>query len=537
VGQSFDYVIVGGGTAGCVLANRLSADPGIRVCLIEAGPRDRDWLLHIPGASIRNSTTPRFNWSFQTEPVDTLENRRLFWAQGRVLGGSSSINGMIYARGQRLDYDSWVQLGCPGWGYDDLLPYFRQSERNERGASELHGGDGPVAVSRGRPDLEICQRFLDAAREEGFPVVDDLNGIYRDGFGHFDCTIERGRRCSAATAFLAPARTRPNLQVMVESQALRIVFDGARASGVEVWHAGKGRVIVARREVVLSGGAVNSPQLLMLSGIGPADHLRSIGVQVRVDLASVGANLQNHVTYRMQYACSEPITAYRYMNPARALGAGLTYLLFRRGVLSQSIVPTGGFFRSEEHLETPDVQVQLGVGLIGRVGATVLQRLPREHGFSLSVNQGRPSSRGEVRLRSADPFAPPAIIPRYFSDPRDLQVLASAIGRMRSLASRPSLARVISGEIRPGPKNGNRAALIGSIRSKAGTAFHPVGTCRMGSDGDSVVDLSLRVRGVEGLRVADASIVPALMNANTNAAAMMVGERAAALLLADSPAS
>jgi choline dehydrogenase len=529
---SFDYVIVGGGTAGCVLAGRLSGDPSVRVCLIEAGPSDRDLLLHIPGAGIRNSTTPRFNWSFLTEPVDTLENRKLFWAQGRVLGGSSAINGLIYARGQRLDYDAWVQLGCKGWGYDDLLPYFRRSERNERGASDIHGGDGPVAVSRGRPDLEICGLFLDAAREEGFPVLDDLNTAYEDGFGHFDCTIARGRRCSAATAYLVPARTRPNLTVMLRTLAARVVFDGPRATGIEVLRDGQRETITAEREVVLAGGAVNSPQLLMLSGIGPAEHLRRAGVNVRIDMPAVGANLQNHVSYRLQFATSAPVTAYRYMKPSGALAAGVSYVFRRRGVLSQSIVPSGGFFRTESHLEAPDVQAQLGVGLMGRVGQSVWQRLPREHGFSLMVNQGRPYSRGEVRLQSADPTASLAIAPRYFSDTRDLDVLAKGVERMRSLASRPSLARVISRNIEPDGANTSRAQLIASIRSKAGTAFHPVGTCRMGSDAESVVDLSLRVRGVERLRVADASIMPALMNANTNAAALMVGERAAAIIAA-----
>ncbi|MFT8247141.1 GMC family oxidoreductase [Roseomonas sp. BN140053] len=526
-----DVLIIGAGTAGCVLANRLSADPDTRVIVAEAGRSDRDLLLHVPGASIRNSTTPKFNWGFVTEPEAALDNRQLFWAQGKVLGGSSAINGMIYARGHPLDYDRWVQLGCAGWGYDDLLPFFRRAERNERGAGPLHGGDGPVQVSRGRPDLAICQRFLNAAAEEGFPVLDDLNTPAPEGFGHYDTTVGRGRRSSSASAYLNPVRGRPNLRVWLHSLAARLIIEGSRVVGAELIREGRRVTVRAEREVLLCGGAVNSPQLLMLSGIGPADHLDAMGIPVRVDLPAVGENLQNHVSYRMQFAVSEPITAYKYVRPAGALRAGAEYLLRRRGVLSQSIVPTGGFFRTDPSLDAPDVQVQLGVGLIGRVGGSVLARLPREHGFSLGVNQGSPYSRGTVRLRSADPTVPPAIAPRYFSNPRDLDVLVLGVERMRALARRPSLARVISREIDPSPDIADRAALRASARTRAGTAFHPVGTCRMGADAESVVDLQLRVRGVEGLRVADASVIPALMNANTNAAALMIGERAAALAL------
>jgi choline dehydrogenase len=526
-----DFLIIGAGTAGCVLANRLSADPRARVTVIEAGRSDRDLLLHVPGASIRNSTTPKFNWSFLTEPVEALDHRQLFWAQGKVLGGSSAINGMIYARGHPLDYDAWARLGCPGWGFEDLLPYFRRSETNERGESHLHGGSGPVRVSRGRPDLAICQRFLDAAAEEGFPVLDDLNTPAPDGFGHYDCTIGRGRRASSASAYLAPVAGRPNLTVHLNTLATRLIFENSRAVGAQVICEGRLVTLRAEREVLLCGGAVNSPQLLMLSGIGPAQHLGGFGIPVRVDLPAVGGNLQNHVSYRMQFAVSEPITAYKYVRPLGALRAGVEYLVRRRGVLSQSIVPTGGFFRTDEHLEAPDVQVQLGVGLIGRVGGSVLARLPREHGFSLGVNQGSPHSRGEVRLRSGDPTAPPVIDPRYLSDPRDAEILAQGVERMRALSRRPSLARVISREIDPGSEVTDRASLIASMRHKTGTAFHPVGTCRMGSDAASVVDLLLRVRGVEGLRVADASVIPALMNANTNAAALAIGERAAAMIL------
>jgi choline dehydrogenase len=527
----FDYVIVGAGSAGCVLANRLSKDPSTRVLLVEAGRSDRDLMLHVPGLSIRNSTTPRFNWSFMTEEVETLEGRKLFWAQGKAIGGSSAVNGMIYARGNPKEYDAWRDAGCAGWGFEDLLPFFKKSEGSDRGESRWHGADGPLKVSRGRPTLEIADRVLEAAVQDGFEIREDFNTGEQEGFGHYDCTIDRGRRCSSATAFLHPVRKRPNLTVAADTLALRILFDGDRATGLELMTARRSHTVRAECEVILCCGAINSPQLLMLSGIGPAAHLKEHGIAVRLDQPSVGANLQNHVSYRLQYGVSEPITAFRYVNLKGATKAGLDYILRRGGVLADSVVPSGGFFRTEPGLDVSDVQVQVGVGLMGRPGKSVLQRLPKEHGFSLGINQGRPYSRGEVRLRSASPEDHPMIMPRYFSDERDLDTLVRGIERMISLAARPALARLISKQL-GNPNGTSRASIVASIRERAGTAFHPVGTCRMGADEEAVVDPLLRVRGVRGLRVADASAIPLLMNANTNAAAIMIGERAAELVLA-----
>ncbi len=527
----FDYVIVGAGSAGCVLANRLSQDPSTRVLLVEAGRSDKDLILHVPGLSIRNSTTPRFNWSFTTEAVDALDGRKLFWAQGKAIGGSSAVNGMIYARGNPKEYDAWRDAGCAGWGFEDVLPFFKRSEGNERGESHWHGGDGPLKVSRGRPTLEIADRVLEAAAQDGFEIRDDFNTDEQEGFGHYDCTIDRGRRCSSATAFLHPVRSRPNLDVMADTLALRILFEGDRATGLDLATEGRLHAVRAEREVILCCGAINSPQLLMLSGIGPADHLSAHGIAVRIDRPSVGANLQNHVSYRLQYGVSEPITAFRYVNLKGAAKAGLDYVIHRRGVLADSVVPSGGFLRTEPGMDVTDVQIQVGVGLMGRPGRSVMQRLPREHGFSLGVNQGRPYSRGEVRLRSADPVAHPMIVPRYFSDRRDVDTIVRGIERMISLAARPALARIISKELN-NPRAATRAAIEEAIRERAGTAFHPVGTCRMGSDAEAVLDPSLRVRDVRGLRVADASAMPLLMNANTNAAAIMMGEKAADLILA-----
>jgi choline dehydrogenase len=529
--MEFDYIIVGAGSAGCVIANRLSVDAHTRVLVIEAGRTDKDLLLHIPGASIRNSTTPRFNWSYVTEPAPELDKRQLFWAQGKAVGGSSAINGMLYVRGNPKEYDAWRNAGCEDWGFSDLLPYFKRSESSDRGESDWHGAHGELKVSRGRPSLDIASRVLDASVEDGFSVLDDFNTAEQEGFGHYDCTIDRGRRCSSATAFLHPALNRPNLTLMSLTLATKVIFAGDRACGVEIVQDGRAVVINAAREVVLAGGAINSPQLLMLSGIGPADHLAEMGIPVTQDLPGTGRNLQNHVSFRLQYACDEPITAYKHVGVFSGARAGLEYLLFRRGVLADSVVPTGGFFRTDTNDAVTDVQVQVGVGLIGRVGKSVIDRLPKEHGFSLGINQGRPHSRGEVRLKTADPTQHASIQPRYFSDPRDLDVLTRGIERLMSLAARPSLARTITRAIAP-PKDSSPAAIREAIRERASTAFHPVGTCKMGTDEFAVVDPSLRVRGVQNLRVADASVIPFLMNANTNAAAIMIGEKAAAQILA-----
>ena len=531
--ERYDYLVVGAGSAGSIVASRLSENPGLRVWLGEAGGAGRDPLLGVPGLLFRTSTAPRFNWSYATEPEPELGGRRLFWAQGRVLGGSSTINGMIYVRGHPREYDLWRQDGCEGWSWDDVLPFFRATERNERGGGPLHGDAGPLAVTRGNPGVPITAIFLEAMRRAGHAIVDDFNGPSMDGFGHYDRTIGGGRRQSVATAFLRPARRRPNLTIETGVLVARVIIERGSARGIEVRQNGRSRLLFAEREVILCGGAVNSAKLLMLSGIGPADHLREHGIDIVHDAPAVGSNLQNHLCYRLQYACSAPVTAYRYMQPLRAMGACLDYAVRRRGILSQTTVATGGFLRTEPGLELPDVQVQIGLGLIGNVGRSAWQRLPAQEGFSVVVNQGRPQSRGTIRLRSADPAAAPVIAPHYLSDKRDLDVLTRAARQMRGLMQDPELQRVISAEMAPGPAGDDDAGLQADIRARASNAFHPVGTCRMGGDAESVVDPRLRVRGIERLRVADAGVMPTLINGNTNAAAMMIGEKAAAMLRED----
>lgn len=525
----FDYVVIGAGAAGCVVAGRLAA-AGAQVVVVEAGGSDRNPLIGIPGANVVTGTDPSLNWSYQTQPVASLGQRSLYWAQGRVLGGSGSINGMMYLRGQPEDFDAWSAMGATGWHWDAVLPAFRRSETNERGASDLHGGDGPLHVSKGVATAPVCDLLLEAAGAAGLPVTDDLNRPAAQSFGHVDQTLHRGRRSGPAGAWLHPQRRAGRLMVLTYTRALRLIVEHQRVVGVLCRGPEGEQEIRAEAEVILSAGAVNSPALLLQSGIGPARDLRALGLEVVLDLPGVGGNLQNHPCYKIMYTTSAPVTAYAHVRPLGALKAGLDYVLHRAGPLARGLFPTAGLFRvgPQDHQA---MQVCMAPALVIRRRPGILGILPQRHGFTLLLNQGIPRSVGQVTLASADPLAAPRIQPGYFSDPADTTDLIEGIRRLQALMREAPLAGVIEAQIQPAGTPRTDAELAADIASSATTHFHPVGTCRMGLDADAVVTPDLRLRGLDGLRIADASVMPRIVNGNTFAATLMIGERAAEFIL------
>lgn len=526
---SFDYIVVGAGSAGCVLAERLSASGKHRVLLLEAGGRDRNIWIHIPLGYGKLFTDARVNWLYQTEPEPELNDRRIIQPRGKVLGGSSSINGLLYIRGQREDFDQWRQLGNAGWGFDDVLPYFRKSEDQERGADDLHGAGGPLCVS----DVEthpLCEAFIKASEQAGHPRNDDFNGPSQEGAGYYQLTARNGRRCSTAKGYLKPALKRANLKVVSQALATRILFEGKRAVGVEYRQNGQLFQARAAGEVVLSGGAFNSPQLLQLSGVGPGDLLRSHGIEVRHEMRGVGADLQDHFQARFQYRCTEKITVNDTMASfARRVGAALDYAIYRKGPLTIGAGYAGGFFKTDPSLASPDVQIHFILFSADSVG----QKLHSHSGFLASVCQLRPHSRGTVHIKSADPAEAPAIKANYMSAAFDRDVMIAGMKLTRNIMSQPAITRYVAEEITPGPQTLSDEALLNFAREKGTTVFHPVSTCRMGPDVNSVVDERLRVRGLDGLRVADGSIMPTLVSGNTNAAIVMIGEKCADMMLQD----
>jgi choline dehydrogenase len=526
----FDFIVVGAGSAGCVLANRLTASGRHRVLLLEAGGHDRHLWIHIPLGYGKLFADSRVNWLYKTEPEPELDNRQVIQPRGKVLGGSSSINGLLYLRGQPADYDHWRQLGNSGWSFDDVLPYFRRAEHQERGEDALHGVGGPLAVSNVCEPHPLCEAFIEAAQQAGYPRNDDFNGPEQEGAGYFQLTAKNGRRWSTAVGYLREARRRPNLVVETNALASRILFEGRRAVGVEYRQDGTTRVARAGREVILAGGAFNSPQLMQLSGLGPAELLREHGIGVIADMPGVGAELQDHLQVRIQYRCTEPITMNDVVNNWRKrIGAGMRYALYRKGLLAIGAGYAGGFFRTSANVATPDVQVHFII-FSGETSGAALHPFP---GFIASICQLRPESRGFVRIKSADPALPPAIQPRYLSDPIDRDTVVAGLKLLRGIMSQPAMQHYIAEERVPGAKVASDAELLAFARSAGTTVFHPTSTCRMGADANAVVDERLRVRGIGGLRVVDASIMPTVVSGNTNAAVVMIAEKGADMILHD----
>jgi choline dehydrogenase len=529
----FDYVIVGAGSAGCVLANRLSADGKHSVLLLEAGPKDSNLWIHVPlgyGKLFKDKTV---NWMYQTEPEPGLDGRTVFQPRGKVLGGSSSINGLLYVRGQHEDYDRWRQHGNAGWGFADVLPYFKKAENQQRGADGFHGADGPLPVSDlGHPDA-LSAAFIKAAAETGIPENPDFNGVSQEGAGFFQTTTLHGRRASTAVAYLRPARDRNNLQVETSALAQRIRFEGRRAVAVEYKQAGALRTARARKEILVSSGAYNSPQLLQLSGVGPAELLQKHGIDVVLDAAGVGHDLQDHLQVRMVMKCTQPITLNDIVNnPVRRVLAGARYAAFRTGPLTIAAGTSGAFFKTSPRLATPDIQIHFLPFSTDKMG----EKLHSFSGFSASVCQLRPESRGSLRIRSADPAVPPEIRINYLATETDRVANVEGLKILRKILQAPALRPYVSEEVEPGAKVATDEALLSYCRQRGSTIYHPTSTCRMGSDSLAVVDQRLRVRGIEGLRVVDGSIMPDLVSGNTNAAIIMIAEKASEMILADARA-
>ncbi|HEY4968508.1 MAG TPA: GMC family oxidoreductase N-terminal domain-containing protein [Steroidobacteraceae bacterium] len=527
----FDYVVVGAGSSGCVLANRLSANGSVRVAVIEAGPRDSSFWIHLPIGYGRTMWDPVVNWKFETEPEPNMVGRQIYWPRGRVLGGSSSINGLIVIRGQHEDYDRWARNGAGGWSWNEVRPYFIKIESNaDLAGDQLHGSSGPLPVSSIGRRHELIEAFIAAGEANGVPRTEDFNGREQEGAGYFQLTTRNGWRMSAADAYLRPAAKRANVSVLTDTQVLRILFDGSQAIGVACRTGETTRVVKARRGVVLSAGAIQSPQLLMLSGIGPAKHLQEHGVPVLIDRPSVGQNLQDHLQFRMIYRCAKAITtndALRTLWGRAKLG--LEWLLFRTGALAVGINQGGMFARLMANAKTPDIQFHVATLSADIAGGKVHDF----SGFTLSVCQLRPESRGHIALASSDPMARPRIFANYLETATDRDYAVQSIGFARKLAGTPPLADLVEAEVTPGPGVRTDGEVLDFARSNGATIFHPSGTCRMGSDEDAVVDPRLRVRGAAGLWVVDCSIMPTLVSGNTNVPAMMIAEKAADMILED----
>ena len=527
-----DYLVIGAGSAGCVVASRVS-ETGARVVLLEAGPRDRHPWIHIPAGMLKLIENPRVNWNYLTEPEPGSGNRAIRWPRGRVLGGSSSINGMLYVRGNPADYDLWAQMGCRGWSYEDVLPFFRKSEDYPPGDPAYRGRGGVLRVEDYRTVLPLTHRFVEAAQQAGHVFRRDLNGAEQEGVGYSQMTRNGRFRGSTARTFLAAAKGRANLRVETEAVATRLLFEGRRCVGAAFRQGGQEREVRVTREVILSGGAVNSPHLLQVSGIGPAEHLRSVGVEVVLDSPQVGRNLQDHYVARVQHRVRDAISTNQLARGWRLAREAARFVLEGRGALTFGVTTAQVFCRSREGLASPDLQLLFTPASYDGLRFGVLEREP---GMTVAVCPVRPDSRGTIMARSPDPLERPAIRPNYLATQSDREVLAAGIRLARRILAQPAIARHSVRETAPGPEVVSDDALLDYMRRFGTTIYHPVGTCRMGEDPESVVDSRLRVRGIGGLRVIDASVMPTLTTGNTNAPTIMIGEKGAAMIREDAAA-
>ncbi|MGB0843441.1 MAG: choline dehydrogenase [Alphaproteobacteria bacterium] len=528
--EAFDYIIVGAGSAGCVLANKLSADPAKTVLLLEAGPMDRDLMIHMPAGVYKAYLDPRINWSYKSEDEPHLFDRNVDMPRGKVVGGSSSINSMVYMRGHPMDYDRWEsELGLKGWSYADCLPYFKACETSDRGGDTWRGNQGPLGVTKGSYDNPLYDAFLQAGDQAGQGRSEDLNGFQPEGVSRFDATRWNGKRCSAAVAFLKPVLNRPNLKLITRAHVEKLTTEGKAVTGLVFGHKNKRAEVKARKEVILAGGAINSPQVLMLSGIGPADHLTQQGIKVVHDLQGVGQNLQDHATVILQWSCKKNLPIHTVDKPWNKLAAGLKWIFTRKGVVSSNVWEAGGLIRGNAKVAYPNIQYHFAPVGFEFEG----EKIKLRQAFAIHVDLLRPRSSGEVRLQSSDPYQKPTLLFSYFENEQDLEELVEGVRKTRELINQPAMDEYRDLEFEPGSQLETDEDLKNWVRMNSETDYHPSCTCAMGRGEKAVVDGEMRVHGIENLRVVDASVMPNIVSGNLNAPTMMIAARAADFILGE----